>query len=472
MDRNKLRFRLGLFVLTAGILLGVLILMFGGSAGRIFTPQSQYEISFDDAPGVTVGTPVRRSGVKIGSVTKVVLDDNTGRVQVTITVDRKYRVWTTDAADIRQDLLSRDTTIDLVATEAPPSRLAPPQPIQEAPKNGVKPVSALDVPGDLVALGQAPPAGGEPPPREPLPPGGVIPGRAPSGPGGALGKFDTVIPALEQALNAIRRSAERLEQAVPQLDAGAREFTALGRAIREAVPDIRRTNDEIQGLFRTIRGVGPELRRTNEEIQVTVRNFGAVAERLNVFIATNQNNLTRAVDQTTDVLQRLNSLLSDENQKNFTATLRAVQMASVKFESISRSADDLLKDANKTNRQLQGTISQADRLLRNLDVGAEQLTRALGTVADAVAPLGRGGESGTLQKLFTDPSLYNNLNQAACMITRFMAPLDRILANVEVFSDKIARNPESLGVRGAIKPGAGLKESPTAPTPPPYRQFP
>src|SRR5207253_1713114 len=132
----------------------------------------------------------------------------------------------------------------------------------------------------------------------------------------ALGQVSSVLPALEQALNAIRRSAERLEAAIPQLDAGAREFTALGRAIRESVPEVRRTNDELQAMFRNVRAASPELRRTNEELQVTLRNFGSVAERLDVFLSTNQDRITKAVDQTTDLLQRMSNVLSEENQRN------------------------------------------------------------------------------------------------------------------------------------------------------------
>ena len=63
-----------------------------------------------------------------------------------------------------------------------------------------------------------------------------------------------------------------------------------------------------------------------------------------------------------------------------------------------------------------------------------------------------------------DPELYNNLNDAACMLTRLMPRVDRILRDVEVFADKIARHPESLGVGGAINPSSGLKTVPTGST--------
>jgi ABC-type transporter Mla subunit MlaD len=320
VDQKKQRFRLGLFVVSATVLLCVLILLFGGSAGQFLSAsKNTYVIPLENAPGVTKGTPVRRSGVKIGSVTKVELDDRTGKVFLTIAIDKDHSVWPDDVAVISQDLLSRDVTIDLEKQQPSAApRLAAPQPVPEGPKSGVKQVSARDVPGDLFAAGQPPPAPPEPAAEQPLPPGSTIPGRTGGGPASALGKFETIIPPLEQALNAIRRSAERLEQSIPELDAGAREFTALGRSIREAIPEIRRTNDEVQGLLRNVRNAGPGLQRTNEELQVAIRNFSAVAERIDVFMATNQDRISKAVDQTTDVLQRMSNVLSDENQRNVT----------------------------------------------------------------------------------------------------------------------------------------------------------
>ncbi len=259
MDQRQQRFRLGLFVLAATVLLAVLVLMFGGSAGRLFSRQTEYTVEFREAPGVTVGTPVRRSGVRIGTVTKVELNDATGNVVVRIAVEKGHTVWDTDEAVISQDLLSRDTTIDLVRRTPPTTSLPPPQPVPAAPKSDVRPVGAIEVPGDLLAsgqppLGKNPPVGPQPPPvppavaepvppGQPLAPGSTIPGRSPTGPGAALGQVQTILPAAEQALNAIRRSAERLEAAIPQLELGAREFTELGRSIREAVPEVRRTND-------------------------------------------------------------------------------------------------------------------------------------------------------------------------------------------------------------------------------------
>ena len=82
--------------------LGVVL---GGSAGRLFGRQNEYVITFDNAPGVTVGTPVRRSGVKIGAVSKVELNDETGKVIVTIAIDRRFTIRSNDMAEITNMLV-------------------------------------------------------------------------------------------------------------------------------------------------------------------------------------------------------------------------------------------------------------------------------------------------------------------------------------------------------------------------------
>lgn len=66
-------------------------------------------------------------------------------------------------------------------------------------------------------------------------------------------------------------------------------------------------------------------------------------------------------------------------------------------------------------------------------------------------------------KIVTDPSLFNNLNEMTATFVKLMPRLDRILKDAEVFADKIARHPESLGVGGAIHRDSGLKEAPTGP---------
>jgi len=70
MNSKDIRFRVGLFVLGSLILLAALITAFSGFPS-IFKQYNRYTIVFPEAPGVASGTPVRRSGVRIGEVASV-----------------------------------------------------------------------------------------------------------------------------------------------------------------------------------------------------------------------------------------------------------------------------------------------------------------------------------------------------------------------------------------------------------------
>src|SRR5262245_52697383 len=89
MGERSLRLRLGVFVGTTLAALAGLVVLFGG-APRLFSTDARYTILFPEAPGIATGTPIRKSGVRIGQVTAIDLDPNTGQVLVRIAVERKY----------------------------------------------------------------------------------------------------------------------------------------------------------------------------------------------------------------------------------------------------------------------------------------------------------------------------------------------------------------------------------------------
>src|SRR5438132_7828482 len=138
-NEQNLTFRIGIFVLASVLLLAVLIALFGGS-GTLFRAQDTYTIVFDYAPGVAEGTPVRRSGVRIGQVQKVELDDTTSKVRVTIRIDRPHVLYQDDQPVLIQGALSGDTSIDFVQR---PSENKPPEPPQRPRTEGaaIQPVS-------------------------------------------------------------------------------------------------------------------------------------------------------------------------------------------------------------------------------------------------------------------------------------------------------------------------------------------
>jgi len=119
------------------------------------------------------------------------------------------------------------------------------------------------------------------------------------------------------------------------------------------------------------------------------------------------------------------------------------------------------------------TLDTADRNLRNLEGLTQPLgERGAGMVASVDRTIGRLDEvlqqavfftralnesEGTLGKLVRDPQVYDDLAQAAANVNRLTKELRPIVDDVRVFTDKIARHPEQLGVRGALDRRPGLK---------------
>src|SRR5436305_183945 len=118
MNDQGLRFRLGAFVLIALVMLAVLIMLFG-SLPTFFQRHNAFTVRFRDATGVGNGTPVRRSGVRIGEVGKLILDDLTGEVRVEVLVGKQFTVRHNEQATLVQSILGGDTTIDFLPRRQP-----------------------------------------------------------------------------------------------------------------------------------------------------------------------------------------------------------------------------------------------------------------------------------------------------------------------------------------------------------------
>ncbi len=64
-----------------------------GDLPRPFTSRYDIYVNFPNAPGVSIGTPVRKSGIHIGRVSDVQFLDNDRGVQLTLQIDGERRVF-------------------------------------------------------------------------------------------------------------------------------------------------------------------------------------------------------------------------------------------------------------------------------------------------------------------------------------------------------------------------------------------
>lgn len=401
MNEQALRFRLGIFVLGAFILLGVLIVLFGGLPDY-FRKSDEYTIVFDSAPGVSPGTPVRRSGVRIGEVSGVRLDDDTGKVHVTIEIDAKHLLRRQDQATLTQGMLGGDSTIDFVARQP----------------DGKKVVAGLVEPGDTI-MGTVPPDAGS-----------------------LVQKTSEAVEPAKETMAKVREFLQEFQGLGSKLEKTLKRYDDLGNLANQKFP------------------------KTNDEIRDAAKKLGKAAETVDRVLFNNEKKFSDAIDN-------VNKAFNDQNQKNLAEALESAK----KLGTITTSADDFFRTGQKAferfNESLKGLDVVIDNMrkatkpysersestARNFDESADKLNKLLAETRELIQAFARS--DGTVQKLITDPSLYDNLNATACMMTRIIPRLDRIMRDLEIFADKLARHPEAIGLGGVIRPGSGLKDAPT-----------
>jgi phospholipid/cholesterol/gamma-HCH transport system substrate-binding protein len=444
MNEQAIRFRLGIFVLAALLLLAVLATLFGGFPSYFKTTES-YTLVFSNAQGISPGTPVRRSGVRIGEVRDVNLDNVTGKVQVGIRIDEGFFLRKGDKATLITGLIGGDSSIAFM----------PPEDGKQADPTRV-------------------------------PAGAVLPGYTQADAGALLQKTGDLVPNAKEVLEEIRKAFQRLDKAAPMMEETLKEFRDFAKATREIVPEVRKVGSDIHELVKDVRKNMPDLAKTNQEAQVALATWNRFGESANVLLKTNEDKITKTLDNLQDSLKQVNKLFSSENQKLITETLQNVQKGSSRLEILAKSTEelikdgrDVMKDSRDTLKEGRGTIKQinetlkgadevlasigkatkpfgeqAPKILKNFEETSEKLNRAISDASELLRTVARG--EGTVQKLLFDPSLYNNLNDTAAMATKVVPRLDRILRDMEIFADRIARHPESLGIGGVVRPSSGV----------------
>ena len=519
-NSKSLRFRLGLFVILALVLFASLIVMFG-ALPTFFKRSTKYTVRFLDAPGLTVGSPVRRSGVRVGEVRAITLDEDRGIVIAKLAIDSPYTIRRSEVPTLVIGILGSDAAIDLI------------------------PKSHDDK---------------EPPDRSVAEPGTEFVGVRAATVNTLLRDASGVVPTTQELLNDIRKSILRVERlaaraektlplvedtlrdyrdlarqampelektgsemrdlirttktAVPQMERTAREYELLGKEARAALPRIQNTADEFGFLAADIRAAVPELMKTNaavrdlarsfndalpsidravdevgglaadarkmvpkvsgvlDDIGSTTRGAGKLIEEFDIFWQKNRESVESSVKNLDRTLQQTANLMSDENVRKINRTITNTATASDDFPKISRNAADLSVLGKKTLEEIQPILKKLDSTLGDFSA----ITKPFGTKSDRIATnLDRittdlaalmeslDRSNGTLKKILTDPSLYNNVDAAAVSAAKLIPYLERILKDITVFSDKLARHPELIGVRGAIAPSSGLKDPPTPP---------
>ena len=120
MNERLMQFRIGMFVIVAGLVLTMMIIWFGESPA-ILRDQVYVKVRYPEAPGVLEGVPVRKSGIRIGEVFAIAFDDSSDQpdgVIVTLAIERRYKLHEGAVPRLTRSLIG-DVTIDMLPGTGP-----------------------------------------------------------------------------------------------------------------------------------------------------------------------------------------------------------------------------------------------------------------------------------------------------------------------------------------------------------------
>jgi phospholipid/cholesterol/gamma-HCH transport system substrate-binding protein len=432
VDERIIQFRIGVMVLATLLITAIMVFVFKGS--ELLVGTYTVYINFDEAPGVTEKTPIRKSGITIGRVTEVKLQDD-GKVRVTAAIENGQKIFDDEQPQLTRSLLTNDAVIEF---RRKPSRRAAGRPEAAPPAGG-----AAANGGRVAPIAEVP---AEPREMPMILTAFQMTDNQPASPA----------PAAAPALS--KPPAPRMPSRAP---------VAPNAEIRgEVAPDITQAMAQAMEKFSRV-----DLDKAVNSITSASENINKLAGTLNSVLGSTgqKEQLAAMLDNATDTMNTVKNAANTINE-------------AVGNPSIKQAMDDLPKvmgETRKTLTQMNNAIDLVDRNLQSLDTFTQALgdkgPSTLGRIDQAADRLDHlmcqlssfgdalNGDKGSLGQLLHNPDLYDNLNRAAGNIKDLTVQLQPIIHDARVFSDKIARHPETLGVRGAIKPSTGAKGMPLLP---------
>jgi phospholipid/cholesterol/gamma-HCH transport system substrate-binding protein len=268
MEERLLQFRVGVVVILAALIIGILIFLFGEG----WTPQYAVLLRPKSAPGVTRNTPVRKNGILIGRVAKVETTDR--GVLIRMNVRRDEKLFQDEIAQIGMESFLGDAVIDILPSDEE-TRGLPIQPGDEMLKVRVKPnpMEVVDVVIDL--KGKVSDA------VDSIKRAGDTVDRAGQGITKVTDKVQEALgdenSDMKVILSNIRRLTETADTALNNINSVMQKFDELA------------SDEEFQSdLKETIRGLPDffsEVKTTMVDARQAIDRFSEVGERANVNLA-------------------------------------------------------------------------------------------------------------------------------------------------------------------------------------------
>jgi phospholipid/cholesterol/gamma-HCH transport system substrate-binding protein len=210
----------------------------------------------------------------------------------------------------------------------------------------------------------------------------------------------------------------------------------------------------VANLQERLAGAIGSVARTSDELGQVVRQVGDLLKG-------NEQKINRIVTQTDETSGLLRDTVRNANEIFGDPGTRT---------RIKESLEDLPKlisDSRQTMSQIGSMMGSFDRNLRNMekftgtlgDQGAEtiaQVNVSAKKLDELMAQLlaitkALNSPDSSLGQMIHDPDLYDNLNRTVRNAEELSRRMKPIVEDVRVFTDKIARDPGQIGLRGVIQ---------------------
>ena len=271
------------------------------------------------------------------------------------------------------------------------------------------------------------------------------------------------------------------------LDSRPRQSRSLlGDTAIDIVPGIRpevlATGDRINGEtshdpMEMVARMESQLNETIDAFVLTSHEWQQLAVSLNGVISENQSDLSLVMKRSVDSLEKFSATMdlagaavegagrilnNPETARRLEETLSAMPRLVDETRLTVRAVHSTVRSISDTMNQLRDITAP---LAQNSESFAKQLHGTLGNLEhlsgqlSVVAELA-ADEDGSLNRFLTDPDLYRNLNQSAASLAVLLRNMEPVVEDLRIFSDKVARHPELIGVSGALRSSSGIKNPP------------
>ena len=344
MTERQLQFRVGLLVITAGVVAAGLVFRFG-EMRWLWEKHYTIGVHFERAPGVERGTPVRKNGILIGSVRAVSFDDSHGGVNVTVEIRDRYQLRKDSQPMLTRSLLG-DATLEFAPGKS----------------------------------------------RELLKPGDRIEGAPSEDPFEIISRMET---KTNQTLESFAATSEEWRKVGSNLNALAdtqrgnidvvieqaaeslHQFTLTMRGVNKSIAD-----PQIQENFRRTMASLPRMMNEASETIKAVRSAVSKADEA----------LTNLTEVTAPLAQRSSTIAArlDNSVASLESLLQEMALFSKAINSENGSLSLLAKDP-KLYRNLNEAAASLQLMMRNLEPAVKDLRVFLDKIARHPEKIGVGG---------------------------------------------------------------------------------